>query len=382
MRPDRLVVGECRGAELRELLAALNTGHDGGAGTLHANSLADVPARLEALGALAGLDAGRRRPADGERVRPRAAPRAGRRQAAARADRSLRAARRPPHGRSRCEPADAASGRAARSSASAALAPASRPPPPRSDAIAAVGRAARRAALGRCPGAGGVGACRRAAIGASAGEGTHPAVAMAAGRARRADDRGDGLAAAAAERPPTRLRRRRSSRPGRRAEASAAWPVLAAAWAVAAESGAPLAASLRELAARSATRRSSGARCEPRSPGPMASARLVTGAAARRGGVRHGARLRHARRAVRQPDRRGLPRRSAPRSSGRRRRWSTRARRARGAAHDADAGLELELLAIAMSGGASVERARRIVRQALGARRGARGSRRRGRPTP
>ncbi|AWB88519.1 type II/type IV pathway secretion protein [Salinibacterium hongtaonis] len=57
MRPDRLVVGECRGAELRELLAALNTGHDGGAGTLHANSLADVPARLEALGALAGMNA-------------------------------------------------------------------------------------------------------------------------------------------------------------------------------------------------------------------------------------------------------------------------------------------------------------------------------------
>ena len=57
MRPDRLVVGECRGEEVRELLAALNTGHDGGAGTLHANSLADVPARLEALGSLAGLDA-------------------------------------------------------------------------------------------------------------------------------------------------------------------------------------------------------------------------------------------------------------------------------------------------------------------------------------
>lgn len=55
MRPDRLVLGECRGAEIRELLAALNTGHDGGAGTLHANALADVPARLEALGALAGL---------------------------------------------------------------------------------------------------------------------------------------------------------------------------------------------------------------------------------------------------------------------------------------------------------------------------------------
>lgn len=55
MRPDRLVLGECRGAEIRELLGALNTGHDGGAGTLHANSLKDVPARLEALGALAGL---------------------------------------------------------------------------------------------------------------------------------------------------------------------------------------------------------------------------------------------------------------------------------------------------------------------------------------
>lgn len=55
MRPDRLVVGECRGAEIRELLSALNTGHDGGAGTVHANALADVPARLEALGALAGL---------------------------------------------------------------------------------------------------------------------------------------------------------------------------------------------------------------------------------------------------------------------------------------------------------------------------------------
>ncbi len=57
MRPDRLVVGECRGAEIRELLLALNTGHDGGAGTLHARGLAEVPARLEALGALAGMDA-------------------------------------------------------------------------------------------------------------------------------------------------------------------------------------------------------------------------------------------------------------------------------------------------------------------------------------
>jgi pilus assembly protein CpaF len=57
MRPDRLVLGECRGGELRELLAALNTGHDGGGGTLHANSLEHVPARLEALGALGGMSA-------------------------------------------------------------------------------------------------------------------------------------------------------------------------------------------------------------------------------------------------------------------------------------------------------------------------------------
>lgn len=55
MRPDRLVLGECRGEEVADLLSALNTGHDGGAGTLHANSLTDVPARLEALGALAGM---------------------------------------------------------------------------------------------------------------------------------------------------------------------------------------------------------------------------------------------------------------------------------------------------------------------------------------
>jgi len=56
MRPDRLVVGECRGEEVRELLTALNTGHEGGAGTVHAGSIRDLPARLEALGALAGWD--------------------------------------------------------------------------------------------------------------------------------------------------------------------------------------------------------------------------------------------------------------------------------------------------------------------------------------
>ncbi len=55
MRPDRLVVGEVRGAELRDLLGALNTGHEGGCGTVHANSAESVPARLEALGALGGL---------------------------------------------------------------------------------------------------------------------------------------------------------------------------------------------------------------------------------------------------------------------------------------------------------------------------------------
>lgn len=56
MRPDRLVVGECRGEEVRELLMALNTGHAGGAGTVHAGSIRDLPARLDALGALVGWD--------------------------------------------------------------------------------------------------------------------------------------------------------------------------------------------------------------------------------------------------------------------------------------------------------------------------------------
>lgn len=55
MRPDRLVVGEVRGGEVCDLLAALNTGHDGGAGTVHANSAREIPARLEALAAAGGL---------------------------------------------------------------------------------------------------------------------------------------------------------------------------------------------------------------------------------------------------------------------------------------------------------------------------------------
>lgn len=58
MRPDRLVLGECRGAEVREVLSAMNTGHDGGWATIHANSSMDVPARLVALGALAGMSEG------------------------------------------------------------------------------------------------------------------------------------------------------------------------------------------------------------------------------------------------------------------------------------------------------------------------------------
>jgi pilus assembly protein CpaF len=55
MRPDRLVVGECRGPEVVDVLSALNTGHEGGAATLHANTAGDVPARLEALGLLGGV---------------------------------------------------------------------------------------------------------------------------------------------------------------------------------------------------------------------------------------------------------------------------------------------------------------------------------------
>ncbi|MFT4042827.1 MAG: TadA family conjugal transfer-associated ATPase [Gordonia sp. (in: high G+C Gram-positive bacteria)] len=55
MRPDRIIVGEVRGAEVIDLLTALNTGHEGSGGTLHANSAAEVPARMEALAALGGM---------------------------------------------------------------------------------------------------------------------------------------------------------------------------------------------------------------------------------------------------------------------------------------------------------------------------------------
>lgn len=56
MRPDRLVVGEVRGDEVVDMLAAMNTGHEGGCGTIHANSAGDVPSRLEGLALAAGLN--------------------------------------------------------------------------------------------------------------------------------------------------------------------------------------------------------------------------------------------------------------------------------------------------------------------------------------
>lgn len=55
MRPSRLIIGEIRGAEIADVLQAFHTGHPGGGATLHASSLHDVPARLEGLGALAGM---------------------------------------------------------------------------------------------------------------------------------------------------------------------------------------------------------------------------------------------------------------------------------------------------------------------------------------
>jgi pilus assembly protein CpaF len=55
MRPNRIILGEARGAEVLDLFTALNTGHEGGCGTLHANRPQDVPARIEALGLLGGV---------------------------------------------------------------------------------------------------------------------------------------------------------------------------------------------------------------------------------------------------------------------------------------------------------------------------------------
>ena len=56
MRPDRIVIGECRGGEALDMLQAMNTGHDGSLTTIHANSPRDVLARLETLVLMAGFD--------------------------------------------------------------------------------------------------------------------------------------------------------------------------------------------------------------------------------------------------------------------------------------------------------------------------------------
>ncbi|NKX56720.1 CpaF family protein [Arthrobacter mobilis] len=56
MRPDRIVVGECRGGEALDMLQAMNTGHDGSLSTIHANSPRDAISRLETLVLMAGMD--------------------------------------------------------------------------------------------------------------------------------------------------------------------------------------------------------------------------------------------------------------------------------------------------------------------------------------
>jgi pilus assembly protein CpaF len=56
MRPDRIVVGECRGGEALDMLQAMNTGHEGSLTTVHANSVPETLRRLETLCLMAGLD--------------------------------------------------------------------------------------------------------------------------------------------------------------------------------------------------------------------------------------------------------------------------------------------------------------------------------------
>jgi pilus assembly protein CpaF len=56
MRPDRIIVGECRGGEALDMLQAMNTGHDGSLTTLHANSPRDALSRLETMVLMAGMD--------------------------------------------------------------------------------------------------------------------------------------------------------------------------------------------------------------------------------------------------------------------------------------------------------------------------------------
>ncbi|MDO9541868.1 MAG: ATPase, T2SS/T4P/T4SS family, partial [Kiritimatiellia bacterium] len=56
MRPDRIVIGECRGGEALDMLQAMNTGHDGSITTVHANSPRDVISRLETMTLMSGID--------------------------------------------------------------------------------------------------------------------------------------------------------------------------------------------------------------------------------------------------------------------------------------------------------------------------------------
>jgi tight adherence protein B len=145
--------------------------------------------------------------------------------------------------------------------------------------------------------------------------------------------------------------------------ASAAWPVLAAAWSVAEESGAPLAASLRDLAA--GLRDEAQLRREVRAAlaGPAASARLVTTLPLL--AVAFGATLGFDTVAVLFANPLGLACLvfgAALLWAGRRWNAALAARASRGRG---DAGLELELLAVAMSSGASIERARAVVHRAM-----------------
>src|SRR5947207_9885766 len=56
MRPDRIIVGECRGPEALDMLQAMNTGHEGSMTTIHANDTRDALSRLEMMVGMAGFD--------------------------------------------------------------------------------------------------------------------------------------------------------------------------------------------------------------------------------------------------------------------------------------------------------------------------------------
>jgi pilus assembly protein CpaF len=56
MRPDRIIVGECRGGEALDMLQAMNTGHDGSLTTLHANTCRDAVSRLQTMVMMAGMN--------------------------------------------------------------------------------------------------------------------------------------------------------------------------------------------------------------------------------------------------------------------------------------------------------------------------------------